>query len=176
MAMTPDDLTPDDLIPAGPIPAGQHPSPAAEAAVDQAAHLLRRHVDSRWVEIADHLLSQALTATRRSYPVRALAAGGRVHVSEQVLVAYLRAAIADVAGAAPTNIVVRTDAGYRYTGVAIELIAHYGQPLLPIADRVRELAAATLTELLGPVTPQVTVTTMHVHIGDVTETDPRGAR
>lgn len=155
---------------------GRHQGPAgtvAHATLDAAANQLRDHVDQRWVEISDRVLAHALRATRRSFPVRGRAPGGPVNISEQVLVAHIRAAVAPVAGAAPSAIVVTTDDNDGYTGLTIELTAEYGRALLPIADRVRELCAATLTDLLGPVTPPVTVSAMHVHIGDVTGGAPR---
>lgn len=58
-------------------------------------------------------------------------------------------------------------------GVTIELVAQFGLGLLPLADGVPDLAAATNAALLGPVTPVVTVSEKHVHFGDVTAGDPQ---
>lgn len=161
-------MTPDDHV-------GDEPavSPQEQVMLDGARDVLVEHLDARWVEISDRVLATALTATRRSSPVRAQAPGGPVQVSEQVLVAYLRAAVdaADPDGVlAEARIDVEgVDA---YAGVTILLVTRYGQPIIPIADRVRAAAYDSLTELLGPVVPAVDVRTMHVHVSDVTTGDP----
>jgi hypothetical protein len=160
-------MTPND-----PSRTAVEPAPPGQSALDAATASLREHVDDRWVEISDRVLSKALTTTRRSLPVQAHTDLGPVLVSEQVLVAYVRAAIAVVDGATPTDIIISADLSHRYTGLTIEVTAEYGQPLLPIADRIRNLAEATLTELLGGVIPAVTVTAMHVHVADVSRADP----
>lgn len=174
MAMTNQDLPdPPGGSSAAPAPSESADDGPAMFRPDRAVLLLRERADRRWVEIADRVLSQALAATRRSFPVRAQAPDGPVHVSEQVLVAYLRAAIdGSVAGAAVAAIVVDVDDAAAYRGVTIELVAQFGVELLPLADGVRDIAAATLAPLLGPVTPVVTVSAMHVHVGDVTASDP----
>jgi len=88
--------------------------PATLAAATQA---LRQHVDDRWVEMSDRVLSKALAATRRSLPVRAhdLGGGGALYVSEQVLTAYIRDAIAPMPAAAPTQIHIHADTGHHCT-------------------------------------------------------------
>ena len=159
-----------------PSPPGSPPSAPGVTALQAATASLREHVDDRWVEVADRVLSLALTATRGSLAVRAQAPGGPVQVSEQVLVAYVRDAIAGVAHVAPSGIEILTDDQHRCTGVVIEVTVQYGQPVIPVADRIRNLTEAVLAELLGPVTPSVTVTAMHVHVADVTTTDPRTGR
>ncbi len=156
--------------PGGPSSAGD------KTALLAATASLRAHVDDRWVEVADRVLSRALTATRGSLPVLAQAPGGPVQVSEQVLVAYVRAAIADVEHVAPSGIHVLTDDGHRCVGVVIEVTVQYGQPVIPVADRIRDLTEAVLARVLGPVAPPVTVTAMHVHVADVSTTDPRTGR
>lgn len=138
-----------------------------QARLEQATRALRDHVDQRWVEISDRVLATALTVTRRSLPVLAQAPGGPVHVSEQVLVTYLRDAVSVVADARIEEILIATGDAGTYTGVTISISARYGMPLLPIADRIRDLATARLQNILGPIAPPVTVTTMHVHIADV---------
>lgn len=145
----------------------------AQEVLRAAAQRLRRQADARWVEVSDRVVAAAMTATRRSLPLRAMAPGGPVHVSEQVVVAHLRAAIdeavADAATAAVTLEVRDRDA---LTGVVIQLVARYGRPLLPIADHVRDVTAARLVDLLGPTATTVTVHEMHVHFSDVTTGDP----
>lgn len=139
-----------------------------------AAVLLRERSDQRWVEISDRVLAKALRATRRSHPVRALAPGGPVLVSEQVLVAHLREAIdGQVPGSAVERIHVEVDGRDTFAGVIIEVTAQYGEPLLPIADRIHALATAELTTVLGPVVAQVSVRATHVHFSDVVIGDPQ---
>lgn len=133
----------------------------------RAADALRAHADQRWVEISDRVLARALSVTRRSMPVRAASSGGPVNVSEQVLIASIRSALHDLSGAAPVDIQIRTDEQNRYTGVLIVLNIDYKTSILPVADDVRDRAHQVLTTLLGPVSPPLTVTTMHVHVDDV---------
>ncbi len=144
-----------------------------DALLRQATSSLRQRTDPRWVEISDRLLTNALTATRRSHPVRAQSRGRPVHVSEQVLITYLRAAIdGAVPGSALARVSIEIDGRDTFAGVTIQLIAQFGVELLPVADRVRELARECLVELLGDVTPAVDVHTMHVHYCDVVPGDP----
>ncbi len=70
------------------------------------------------------------------------------------------------------NVHVDTD-GDRCTGVVIALAVRYRTALIPLADRVRQVAETRLGELLGPVVPSVTVSMMHVHVTDVTREDPK---
>lgn len=64
--------------------------------VRRAAAAPRIHADERWVEISDRVLAKALTVTRRSRPSRAANSGGRVKVSEQVLVGSIGEALRPV--------------------------------------------------------------------------------
>ena len=137
---------------------------------------LREHVDPRWVEVADRVLSRALLATRRSQPIQAHAPRGPVKVSEHVLVAYIRAAIADIPAAAPAAIAATVDPQHRCTGITIDLTVQYNHEILPIADEIRRRTEDVLREVLGDVIPAVTVRDMHVHVGDVTTADPHTGR
>ncbi|RYV50838.1 hypothetical protein EUA98_11225 [Pengzhenrongella frigida] len=129
----------------------------------------RAHTDARWVEISDRMRARALRVTRRSLPITAQAPSGPVHVSEQVLITYLRDALTAVPGARVDDIIIAVGAQDAYAGITVAISARYGEPLLPIADAMRDLAAARLRDLLGDITPPVTVTTMEVHIDDVLE-------
>lgn len=144
--------------------------------LDAATGQLRRRVDQRWVEVADRVLSNALLATRRSQPVRAHAPGGPVKVSEHVLVAYIRAAIADIRSAAPVAIVASVDRHQRCTGITIAITVQYDHAILPIADEIRRRTEDVLRTVLGEVIPAVTVREMHVHVDDVTTADPHSGR
>lgn len=138
----------------------------AQAAVEA----LRAQADERWVQISDRILTRSQTLTRRSLPVRAASAGGPVNVSEQVLIAGLRQALADLPDAAVVGIHITTDHSSHYTGLQITINVPYGPPILPVADDIRQQAQHALSALLGPVTPPVTVTTIHVHVQDVDNT------
>jgi len=160
--------------------ADQPRSPTAGAVDDRvlrdATALLRERVDERWVEISDRVLTKALAATRRSQPVRAVAPGGPVTVSEQVLVAYLRDAVdGHVPGSAVERIYVEVEDRDAFARVIIEAIAQYGEALLPIADQIHALAASELRALLGPLAPQVSVRATHVHFSDVVLGDPQSS-
>lgn len=143
------------------------------ARLEEAADNLRERSDPRWVEISDRVLAKSLAATRRSRPVRAQARTGHVYVSEQVLIAYLREAIDDaVHDSALAHVGIEIQGRNTFAGATIQLVARFGVELLPIADRVRELARSRLAQLLGDVTPSVRVQTMHVHFCDVVRGDP----
>jgi hypothetical protein len=141
--------------------------------LEQAAQSLREHVDQRWVQISDRVLTRALRATRTSLAVQAKAPSGVVHISEQVLITYLRDAISTVPHVKIQDVVITTEGLDTYAGLTITINARFGLPLLPVADTIRALAQTRLTQLLGPVTPPVTVTTMHVHVQDVFQDDRR---
>ena len=127
----------------------------------------RARTDARWVEISDRVRTRALRVTRRSLPVIAQAPSGPINVSEQVLITYVRDALDGVSGARVEEITIAVDVDNTYSGITIFLSARFGEPLLPVADAVRDLAAARLRELLGDITPPVTVATMEVHFDDV---------
>jgi len=139
--------------------------------LEQAAQSLREHVDQRWVEISDRVLTRALRATRTSLAVQARAPSGPVHISEQVLITNVREAISTVPHVKIQDVVITTEGLDTYVGLTIFISARFGVPLLPLADTIRALANTRLTQLLGPITPPVTVTTMDVHVGDVFQDD-----
>ncbi|MEP6528150.1 MAG: hypothetical protein ABJA86_13425 [Nocardioidaceae bacterium] len=148
---------------------------ANEAILHTVATELRGHTDDRWVAISDDVLSRVMCISRPSHPVRAQAPrGGYFHVSEQVLVASLQHALDEVPHCEVTHIQIQAD-GETYTGVTIIVTAQYRVPLISLADQIRGLASGRLTDILGPVTPEVTVSAMHVHIEDVTPGDPKRA-
>ena len=150
--------------------------PDTGAFIDLARRALNDHADRRWVEVAPRVLSTALRATRRSMPVRAHAPGGTVHVSEQVITAYLRDALdGHASGTAVAGIQINIAGQDTFTGVLIELIVQYGTPILPAADRIRAQAATVLLELLGPAATAIEVQTSHIHVSDVTPHDPQQA-
>lgn len=133
----------------------------------RAAEAFDAHVDERWAEVSARVMAHAMGLTRRSMPVRAVGTGGRVTVSEQVLISSIRQALEPIRGATPVDIRVSTDEQDRYTGVLICLEIDYGESVIPLADEARGRTHEVLDTVLGPVEPPVTVTTMHVHIDDV---------
>ena len=124
------------------------------------------------------VLARVLTATRRSLPIRTSedSSGGALLVSEQVLTTYIRHAVAPVPAAAPTRIQIHSDSDHNYTGVTIELTVQFDEPILPIADEIRDRTEQVLRGLLGPIHPPVTVSALHVHVSDVTTDDPHTGR
>jgi hypothetical protein len=152
-------------------PAPERPEPPAsprdDAMLEQAAQSLREHVDQRWVQISDRVLTRAMRATRTSLAVQARAPSGPVHISEQVLITHVRDAIGSVPHVKIQDVVITTEGLDTYTGLTITISARFGVPLIPIADTIRDLANTRLVQLLGPITPPVTVTTMDVHVQDV---------
>ena len=127
----------------------------------------------RWVEVSDQIVATALTARRRTRPLRAEGRSGPVYVSDQVVVSDLRSTIdGAVRGSAVAQVDLEVRQGDQLAGVVVQLVAQYGVALVPMADRVRELTRQRLAELLGPVALPVTVRTMRVHFRDVTIDDP----
>ena len=146
--------------------------PGVDERVSSAARSLRDHTDDRWVEVRDEVLTKVMSHPRPSHPVAALAPGGPFHVSEKVLERSLLDAVDPVPNCEVAGIVLHADRD-RCRGVTIALRARYPEPLIALADAVRLAASERLSDILGPVTPAVTVATMHVHVADVTREDPK---
>lgn len=146
-------------------------APQTDPLLEQATRSLQEHVDQRWVQICDRVRSRALRVTRTSLPIRAQASTGPIHISEQVLITYLRDAISAVPHSKVQDIIITTEGIDTYTGVTITIQASFGAPLIPLADTIRDLANQRLTQLLGPIAPPVSVTTMAVHIEDIFHDD-----
>lgn len=140
--------------------------------LEVAAAQLRDRVEPRWVEISDRILAKVLTATRRSFPVRAVVATGPTWVSEQVLVSYLRDAIhGHVAGSTLQAIHVHLVGRDTFESVTILIAVDYGEVIVTVADEIHRLVARRLDELLGPAAPEVEVRGTHVHVADVVPPD-----
>lgn len=150
-------------------------TPAPEFDLQEAIGQLTAQADQRWVEVSDRVLASVMQAVRPGDTVRVVAPSGPAFVSETVLISYLRATIdGQVSGSAVAGVHIMIAQGNLYDGVLIELIAQYGRGLLDIADQVREIATATLTQLLGDQAPPVTVKPVHIHYSDVVIHDPDG--
>lgn len=143
-----------------------------ETSLRVASGALRGHTEDRWVEVAGDMLTRVMSVSRVSHPIRARSVSGSFYVSEQVLSASLQRALDVIPLCEVTGIQVQADAD-TYTGLTIRLAVQYPYPLIPIADQVRAMARQQLAEILGPVSPVVTVSTMHVHVDDVTTGDPK---
>lgn len=152
------------------------PSSAAVESGDGVLHsaslALRRHTDARWVEISSDVLRRVSRVSRASHPVTAQAESGPFQVSEQVLITALQRELDGVRHCEVSDIMVHTNAG-AYTGTTIIITARYPYPIISVADQIRERAQRSLRRLLGAVSPQVTVSAMHVHANDVTAHDPK---
>ncbi|MFY0409554.1 hypothetical protein [Solicola sp. PLA-1-18] len=133
---------------------------------------LRRRSAQQWVHIADDVLEHALSATRRSLPLRAATAAGAFWVAEQVVVAKLQEAIdAELDGAAVGRIAISATTGHVLTSLTVELFGRYGHDLLALADEARRVADSVLATL-GLAHVDVDVMPLHMHFGDVTVGDP----
>ena len=149
----------------------------AETAGDElrlgtAATALRDHTDDRFVEVAGDMLRQLATISRPSHPILARTPVGSFRISEQVLASTLQRTLDVVPHCEVTEIRIKADRD-RYTGVTLMIVAEYPHPLIPLADHLRDLAVAHLRTMLGAVVPRVTTSAMHVHVEDVSETDPK---
>lgn len=143
-----------------------------DAVLLRATEALRAVDDDRWVEVAPRVLQAALGASRRTRPVRASAASGPLQISDQVIVSYLRDALdGAVPGTAVDRITVRLAGRDTFDGLLIEMLVQYGVAVIPVADRVREIAADVLRRL-GVESVEVSISTTHVHVLDVTRADP----
>jgi len=151
--------------------AGSDPISAAEQDLETAAQALRDHTEERWVEIAESMLARVLATTRPSHPVRGKARAATFHVSEQVLTSYVLDAVGAIPGVEVDAMRIHSEQD-RYTGIDIVITARYGLPLLPVADIIRQAARDRLVTLLGEQVPPISVSTMHVHVEDVTPGDP----
>lgn len=140
--------------------------------LSRAADALRAVDDDRWVEIAPRILQAALGASRRTRPVRATSSSGPLQISDRVIVEYLHEALdGAVPGAAVDRITVRLAGRDTFDGLLIELLVRYGVAVIPVADRVREIAAGVVRGL-GVESVEVSIRTTHVHVTDVTRADP----
>ncbi|SDU76866.1 hypothetical protein [Jiangella alkaliphila] len=148
MAMTPDPRrTPDHQA-----EAGDSRTEPDLTVLDDAAAALRSYTDQSWAGASQRILDHVLTATRRSRPVRGRAATGPFHVSDQVLTAYLRAAVDDLDDAELTSVRLDLDDD-RLRAVTLGITVRYPEPIHPIAARVRATAMEALRAVLGSAEP-----------------------
>ncbi len=144
-------------------------TPAIAHALDR----LRASSRERWVEVADDVLVTALRTSRPSRPVRAHSDNGVVHVSDQVVSAYLQQRLdAGLPDAAVGAIVLRVDRTETLQEVTIELVGRFGAVLIDLAEHARSLVRSTLREVLGHDDVLVRAEPVQVHFSDVIKGDP----
>jgi hypothetical protein len=143
-----------------------------EQLLERAARTLREHTDAGWVALRDDVVAAAARAFRPSAPIRGRLPDGELWVASAVLVSHVRAALSHVADAGALRITCATTADGDLDRVMVEIVALYGTPLVPLAERVRTVAAAAVAETLGLTEPPVDRIGVDVSIGDVTP-DPR---
>lgn len=144
--------------------------------LSRAADQLHAQSSRRWVEVAGDVLSQVVSASRRSLPVlvQVLEDGATVCLSEQVVVTRLRAALdASLTQAATARIHLDVAPDQRLRQVTVELLARYGAELIPLADEARGVVRGQLAVwMAGDPMAGVLVLPAHVHVGDVVNGDP----
>lgn len=159
-----------------PRPRGHEHDDDDDATVSRAADQLHARSSRRWVEVADDVLSQVLSASRRSLPVlvQVLEDGATVSLSEQVVVTRLRAALdASLTQAATARIHLDVAPDQRLRQVTVELLARYGAELIPLADEARGVIQGQLALWMsGDPMAGVVVRPAHVHFGHVVDGDP----
>jgi len=143
----------------------------ARLALQIATRALLDHSDERWVEIAEDVLDKVLARAHPSHPVRAEEDSLTFHVSEQVLARHVLDAIDPLPDVEVDAVRIHADRDH-YTGITIVITARYGVSLLSASDTVAEAANARLMQILGDAVPPLSVSTMHVHVEDVTVDDP----
>jgi hypothetical protein len=143
-----------------------------EQLLDQAARTLREHTDAGWVALRDDVVAAAVRAFRPSAPVRGRLPDGELWVASAALVSLVRTAVSQVADAGALRITCTTTPDDELDRVTVEVVALYGSPLVPLAGRVRAVAAAAVAEALGLTAPPVDRVVVDVSVADVTP-EPR---
>ena len=143
------------------------------ALLHAAGEQLRHRSSRRAVEIADHVLRNALGSSRRSLPVRLAAPRDYIRVSDQVIITLLRRHVDDaLEGAAVGRIRLLVDPDETLRELSMDLFVQYGRVLVDVADQARTIADTVLAQLLGDFRVNVAVVTSHVHISEIAAGDP----
>lgn len=145
----------------------------------RAARSLREQpADASWIDISDSIISKIRATTRRTWPVDAeypTAAtnsereADTLRVSDHVVRAAIRRALAGVHGAEPTAVDLYLD-GHTCTGARIEVVGTYGEDLQAVGDALAAIAASTISELLGPGNA-LARGQLDVHVHDIDDID-----
>lgn len=108
----------------------------------------------RWTELTDGIMSRVRTMVRPSEPLRvhlpegSAAPGSSTWLSGRLVSDALRRHLT-----APDHAPARIDldvADGVLRSLEVDLVASYGEPLLPLGDRLRDELVEVLRELLGP--------------------------
>lgn len=140
-----------------------------EQILDQATRALRQHTDAGWVALRDDVVAAAVHAFRPAAPVRGSSPDGELWVASTVLVAQVRAALDGLGDAAALRITCTTTPDDALERLTVQVVALYGTPLVPLATRIRRLAAVAVAETLGLVEPPTGRVHVDVSVQDVTD-------
>lgn len=148
-------------------------------AIEQARREPFEETPQGWVELSDSIMRKVRTVVRPGVPLLVHAPDGGVQQDERGSRTFLSARVVldelrRVLQAEPTHAPDRIDLDIddsRLRGVEVDLVATYGVPLLPLADRVRTEVLSVLHELLGP-DPDLGPASVSVEFVDVVPGDP----
>ncbi|MGU3432959.1 hypothetical protein ACNHUS_08060 [Actinomycetes bacterium M1A6_2h] len=143
----------------------------------RAGKILDSVPDTDWDRIVDAVIYAVRRAPRGGWPVDVdmsddpvgSVVDGAIAVSDLVLRGALARALRDEASV-PRNIELNLD-GRHLDSIRIELAARYGSELSDVADRVRQVVAGVVEDILGR--SHASVDDVDVIITDVVEGDPR---
>lgn len=108
----------------------------------------------RWSELSEGIMSRVRTMVRPSAPLLVhprtspLAPGSDTWLAGRVVSEALRRHLT-TPGHAPARIDLGVSDGI-LTSLDVDLVASYGEPLLPLGDRLRDELVDLLRELIGP--------------------------
>jgi hypothetical protein len=127
----------------------------------------------RWSELSEGIMSRVRTMVRPGEPLLVhprtaphLAPGSDTWLAGRVVSEALRRHLT-APGHAPARIELEVSDGI-LTSLEVDLVASYGEPLLPLGDRLREELVEVLRELIGPA-PGLDVSLVTVTFTDVVD-------
>lgn len=156
-------------------------SGSPDDAVGRATRELRDGPQPGWTQIRDSVIGAVRATPRRTQPIRATTAPsenadrGRdtLHITDQVLRAYLNRALTDTSMSTPADIAFALDENNHCHGADIDLVGAYGTDLQELGQHTRQVTAITLDELLGRSESTMDPDDVHVTVTDITPGDPR---
>lgn len=132
-----------------------------------AARQLRDAPVPGWTDISDSIKDRLKTVSRRSRPVRAVTDSGRtMFVSNRVILALLRRAVADLDGCELDHVALVGEDD-TCTGAVLDVVGRYGQDYRALAGEVRTVAYAVFRDLLGPTDPPFGIEGVDVTVVDL---------
>lgn len=149
--------------------------------VGRATRELRDAPEPGWTQIRDSVIGAVRVTSRRTQPIRATTAAsektdrGRdtLHITDQVLRAYLNRALTDTSVSTPADIAFALDENNDCHGADIDLVGAYGTDLQQLGQHTRQVTATILGELLGRSESTLEPDDIHVTVTDITPGDPR---